>query len=62
MVSVSEAAAAKGLSRQAILKAISTNRLPAKKYGEQYLIRRADLDAWTPAPRGPKRRERDESA
>jgi excisionase family DNA binding protein len=49
-----QAAEEKGISRQAIAKAIRNGRLPAQRLGRYYMIRRSDLDAWTPSPRGPK--------
>jgi excisionase family DNA binding protein len=44
-VSVNEAAAIKGVTRQRILQYINDGRLPAQKFADVYMIRRQDLDA-----------------
>lgn len=44
-VSVNEAAEIKGVTRQRILQYINDGRLPAQKFADVYMIRRADLEA-----------------
>lgn len=51
LLSTSEAAALLGLSRQRVLQFISAGRLPAQMVGRQYVIRRADLEAFASQPR-----------
>lgn len=43
-ISVNEAAELKGVTRQRILQYINDGRLPAQKFADVYMIRRADLD------------------
>jgi excisionase family DNA binding protein len=50
-VTASEAAAEKGVSREAMAKAAREGRIPAVKVGRQWLIRRQDLEAWKQSPR-----------
>lgn len=45
-LSVTEAAAQVGLCRNAIIVAIRAGRLPARKIGSQWVIRRYDLARW----------------
>lgn len=48
-VSPREAARIKGCSPQAVTRAIREGRLKADRCGQQYVIRRGDLDAWQPS-------------
>lgn len=45
-LSVSEAAAAAGISRAFIYRALSSAELPSSLLGRRRIIRVADLDAW----------------
>jgi hypothetical protein len=49
MLSVAQAAAAKGITRQAIYLAIKQDRLSSHVINGRLLVRRQDLDAYTPA-------------
>jgi len=53
-LTVSEAAEVSGVERQAILARIKAGSLPGRKERGRWLVRRADLDAWTPGKTGPK--------
>ncbi len=44
-----EAAQLKGVSRQAVTKAIRGGRLPAENWQKRYRLRRKAVEAWTPA-------------
>ena len=50
------AAEMKGVTRRRILQYIAQNRLPARKVGPIFLIRRGDLDLVTPLRRGRPRK------
>ncbi|WP_404316310.1 helix-turn-helix domain-containing protein [Prescottella equi] len=45
LVSVTEAANALGVSRQGVLKAINTNKLPATRVGDTWVLREAAVQA-----------------
>jgi excisionase family DNA binding protein len=49
VVSASEAARIKGVSRQAISQACERGDLDCYRTGRTLLVRRRSLDAWTPA-------------
>lgn len=59
-LTVPEAAAKRGVSRQAILHLIKEGKLKATQMGRVWLIHKDDLAAYTPAPGGrpPKKRPR----
>ena len=57
-LTLTEAAAAKGMSRQGLFEAIGAQRFPALMFAGRWIIHRADLAAWTPARRGPKPRRK----
>lgn len=48
LLSVSEVAALRGVSRPAVLGAIKEGRLRATRVGEFWVVRRSDADAWLP--------------
>ena len=54
-LSVSEAAAAAGISRAFIYRALSSWELPSSLLGRRRIIRVADLDAWIVARRAERR-------
>lgn len=54
LLTVPEVAREKGVSRTAVLIAVSEGRIPAVRAGRIWLIRRADADAY--APRAYRRR------
>jgi len=55
-LTVNEAAARRGVRRQAILALIDRGRLKAYRVGRQWLIAKADLDAFTHLPAGRPRK------
>jgi excisionase family DNA binding protein len=59
-MTVPEAAAKRGVSRQAILHLINERKLKATQMGRVWLIHKDDLAAYTPNPGGrpPKKRQR----
>jgi excisionase family DNA binding protein len=57
-VSVTEAAEIRGVSRQAVLKAIAAGRLRAAKVGNQWVIERKDLASFTPHAGGTSRKRK----
>jgi excisionase family DNA binding protein len=57
-VSVTEAAAMRGVSRQAVLKAITHGKLKATKIGNQWVIDKKDLAAVEPHAGGTAKRAR----
>ena len=55
LLSVAEVAARRGISRQAVVLAIQTQRLPAQRIGKIWAVKPEDadrLDAATPQERG----------
>ncbi|HZI40008.1 MAG TPA: helix-turn-helix domain-containing protein [Acidimicrobiia bacterium] len=40
-----------GMSLAEVYEAITSGRLPAQRYGNSYILRRADVDAFRTAPR-----------
>jgi excisionase family DNA binding protein len=54
-ISVPEAAQLKGVAESSVRVAIQTGRLLGAKVGRSYIVRRRDVEAWKPGPRGPKR-------
>jgi excisionase family DNA binding protein len=54
-MSVPEAALLKGVAESSVRAAIQTGRLMGAKVGRSYIVRRRDVEAWRPGPRGPKR-------
>ena len=50
-----QAALLKGVTPQAITKAIRESRLPAERWGKLYLLRRNVIEAWQPGPQGRRR-------
>lgn len=52
--SVTEAATRQGVSRQTILSRIKAETLPAQKLHGRWVVKGADLDAWTAGKPGPK--------
>jgi hypothetical protein len=55
-VSVSQAAKIRGVSRQAILKALTRGTLKGSQIDRFWLIHRRDLAAFRPKPRGQRRK------
>src|SRR5438445_12828036 len=53
-ISVPEAARLKGVTESSVRVAIQTGRLMGGKVGRSYIVRRGDVEAWRPGPRGPK--------
>ena len=56
LLTVSEAAQIKGVSRSAIYLAIAENRLPHRKMLGRLALREDQVLAWTPAPRRGRRK------
>src|SRR5207253_10528093 len=54
-ISVPEAARLKGVTESSVRVAIQTGRLIGGKVGRSCIVRRGDVEAWRPGPRGPKR-------
>jgi excisionase family DNA binding protein len=54
-ITVVEAAEMKAVSRQAVYDAMKAGKLPHRKSGHVYLLRRRDVDRWQPEHRGPKK-------
>lgn len=53
-----EVAAMKGVSREAVAKAIRNERLPATRIGNRYAVKRSDAEAWQPVMgRGRKKKD-----
>lgn len=65
LMSVTQVAALKGVTRRAVLSAITAGTLPAQRVGRQWLLRPADLERWQPrrdwAPGRPRTKEEDGS-
>jgi excisionase family DNA binding protein len=57
-LTVPEAAAKRGVSRQAILHLIDEGKLKATRIGPVWLIHKNDLAAYTPDPGGRPRKKR----
>lgn len=51
-ISQAEAARLRGVSRQAIARLVQRERLPVLKIGGRSLVRRADVERFTPKPAG----------
>ncbi len=51
-LSVTQTARAQGVTRQAILQVIARGTLKATRVGNQYLIRKVDLERFSPHPGG----------
>jgi excisionase family DNA binding protein len=49
LVSVTQCAERKGITRQSVLQAIQRGDLSAEKVGNNYVIREADCEAYEPA-------------
>lgn len=49
LISVTECAKKKGISRQSVNHAISRGALPAEKVGNSYVIKKEDCEAYEPA-------------
>jgi excisionase family DNA binding protein len=47
-LTVEEVADRLGVSLASVYEDITAGRLPAQRYGKSYIVRRADLDAFTP--------------
>lgn len=56
-ISQAEAARIRGVSKQAIAKLISRNRLPAREIGGRMLVRRSEVEAFVPMPIGRPRKK-----
>ena len=58
-LTVTQVAEMRGISRQAVLESISRGTLKATKIGNQWLIRRKDVEQFVPHPGGkPKKKAR----
>lgn len=51
-LTVQEVAACKGVIPRRVRQWITSGRLPAERFGHQYLIRASDVHKFTPHPRG----------
>jgi excisionase family DNA binding protein len=56
-ISQVEAARIRGVSKQAIAKLISRNRLSAREIGGRMLVRRSEVEAFVPMPIGRPRKK-----
>jgi excisionase family DNA binding protein len=56
-ISQAEAARIRGVSKQAIAKLISRNRLSAREIGGRMLVRRSEVEAFVPMPIGRPRKK-----
>jgi excisionase family DNA binding protein len=56
-MSVPDAAKEKGVAESSVRLAILTRRLTGQKIGRNYLVRRAEVQAWEPQRRVRKRAE-----
>lgn len=50
LISVTEAAACKGVSRSAVYKAIADGRLKSQRVLGRLALRESDVEKWRPAP------------
>lgn len=58
LLTATEAAKALGVSRQRICYLLAAGRLPATRFGQAWVIREADLAAFTRKPGGRPRKEK----
>jgi excisionase family DNA binding protein len=58
LVTVTQAAAAKGVSPSTIRCAIREGRIPAFALGSRWVLKKADVDGWVPNPNaGPRKKK-----
>jgi excisionase family DNA binding protein len=58
LLTVTEAAGVLGVSRGRVIQLIAAGRLPAEKYGIQFMLKRGDVKLYKPGKTGRPRKKR----